>query len=101
MVLKPLGSLLDPDFHHYEENSLDICYTSSIMIFRSRTLSLRSGSRQPKNQNISELDNDEPHRRTLRCVLHKYSPEDGLLRKCLDLEPPITGGALCVQVGTC
>jgi hypothetical protein len=41
----------------------------------------------------------EPHQQILRCMLSKYEEEEhGLLKKCFDLEPPLTGGALCVQV---
>lgn len=91
LLLKPLKSLENPNFEHFNR-TLDTCYTSSLLVFRStiHSLGTKAGSRHSAETSPSEI--------ILQCILTKYGLENGAFRRCLLLEPSLTGGALCAQV---
>jgi hypothetical protein len=93
IILEPLLSLSEPNFNAISQQTFQFCYTSSLMILRRPSQGAETGT------TTETPASHEPHQRILKCMLSKYEDDEhGPLRKCLDLEPPLTGGALCVQV---
>lgn len=94
----PVTSLANPTFD-LPHTATD-CYTSTMLVFR----------------NTSQR-NQQDHRAMLRCLLSKYevlgadgqplhgeAPENfprSDLVQCIDEEPDLTGGAMCIRVSGC
>jgi hypothetical protein len=98
VLLPPLTSLEDPTFEDINQ-SFRSCYTSSLLVFRSTIHNLETKPK-PNSPSAPSVQSPVPSQMILQCMLAKYDQENGALRRCLHLEPLLTGGALCVQVNS-
>lgn len=102
-LLRPIESLHSPNFTQYQSMNLIHCYTSSLMVFRQPFTGKINRTPGPASR-ISTFEPNvdlQPHRVILICMLQKFDgnieQDESDLVQCIQKEPAVTGGALCIQ----